>query len=209
MEIGHLAIGFPPGQQERQPDPQELGLDVVPAGSANFYTRCSCGHFGHVDTLAPPRRIQGMLGDLPLDQLGEIDSRDPGFKRAQAVFARGGAALGRALAHVSNAVNPSSVIAYLPSPLAEPKPDTAADAYLSTMQQEVAGAFAAGNQDEYLTIRPLPAKPEELALRGARAAAVCVLESFIEHALRLDGCTTTLRRPSGSGSFNVLSPLDE
>ena len=108
MEIGHLAVGFPPGQQERQPDPQELGLDAAPAGSTNFYTRCSCGHFGHVDTLAPPRRIQGMLGDLPLDQLSEIDSRDPGFKRAQAVFARSGAALGRALAHVSNTVNPSS-----------------------------------------------------------------------------------------------------
>ncbi len=209
MEIGHLAVGFPPGQQEHQPDPHELGLKAAPAGSPNFYTRCSCGHFGHVDTLAPPRRIQGMLGDLPLDQLGEIDSRDPGFKRAQAVFARGGAALGRALAHVSNTVNPSSVIAYLPSPLAEPKPDTAAAAYRSAVRQEVTSAFAAGNNADYLKIRALPAKPEELTVGGAKAAAVCVLESFIEHALRLDGCTTTLRRSStASGSFKAFSPLD-
>jgi predicted NBD/HSP70 family sugar kinase len=204
MEIGHLAVGFAPGQQEQQPDPQEPGLEAVSAGLPNFYTRCSCGHFGHVDTLAPPRRIQGMLGNLPLDQLSEINSRDPGFKRAQAVFARSGAALGRALAHVSNTVNPSSIIAYLPSPLAEPKPDTAAAVYRSAVHQEVTSAFAAGNNSDYLKIRTLPAKPEDLALRGARAAAVCVLESFIEHALRLDGCTTTLRRSStASGSFPI------
>jgi predicted NBD/HSP70 family sugar kinase len=149
-----------------------------------------------------------MLGDLPLDQLGEISSNDPRFKHAQAVFARSGAALGRALAHVSNTVNPSRIVTYMPSPLAQPKPGTAAAAYSSAVYQEVTSAFAAGNQDGYLTIRPLPAKPEELALRGARAAAVCVLESFIEHALRLDGCTTTLRRPSspGSGEFKVPTP---
>jgi predicted NBD/HSP70 family sugar kinase len=209
MEIGHLAVGFPPGQQEHQPDPQEWDLEAAPAGSPNFYTRCSCGHFGHVDTLAPPRRIQGMLGDLPLDRLGEIDSRDPGFKRARAVFARGGAALGRALAHVSNTVNPSSVIAYLPRALAEPKPDTAAAAYHSAVHQEVTSAFAAGNNADYLKIRALPAKPEELTLGGAKAAAVCVFESFIEHALRLDGCTTALRRSStASGSFKTVSPLE-
>ena len=147
-----------------------------------------------------------MLGDIPLDQLGEIDSRDPGFKHAQDVFARSGAALGRALAHVSNTVNPSRIITYLPSPLAEPKPDTAAAAYLSAVRQEVTSAFAAGNDGDYLTIRAFPASPEDLALLGARAAAVCVLESFIEHALRLDGCTTTLRRPSSNtGGFPVLT----
>jgi predicted NBD/HSP70 family sugar kinase len=204
MEIGHLAVGFPPGQQERQPAPHEPGLEPASTGLPDFYSRCRCGHFGHVDTLAPPRRIQGMLGDLPLDQLGEIGPRDPRFQRAQAVFAHSGAALGRALAHVSNTVNPSRIITYLPSPLAGPEPDTAAVAYRSAVEQEAASAFAAGNQDQYLDIRPLPTKSEELALMGARAAAVCVLESFIEHALRLDGCTTTLRR-TGTGSFEVLA----
>jgi predicted NBD/HSP70 family sugar kinase len=209
MEIGHLAVGFPPGQQEQQPEQQEPrpNPEAASAGLPNFYTRCWCGHFGHIDTLATPRRIQGMLGDLPLDQLGDISPNDPRFKHAQAVFARSGAALGRALAHVSNTVNPSRIVTYMPSPLAEPKPGTAAAAYSSAVYQEVTSAFAAGNQDGYLTIRPLPAKPEELALRGARAAAVCVLESFIEHALRLDGCTTTLRRPSsGTGEFKVHTP---
>ena len=78
MEIGHLAVGLPPGQEERQPDTQEPGLDAAPAGSPSFDARCSCGHFGHVDTLAPPRRIRGMLGDATLDQLSEINPRIPG-----------------------------------------------------------------------------------------------------------------------------------
>ena len=205
MEIGHLAVGFPPGQHERPPVPQERGRGALSAGLPDFYARCWCGHFGHVDTLAPPRRIQGMLGDVPLDQLGQTDSRHPRFGEAQHVFAHSGAALGRALAHVSNTVNPSRIITYLPAPLAGPKPATAAAAYRAAMEQEVLSAFAAGDKDEYLTIRALPAKPEDLALLGARAAAVCVLESFIEHALRLDGCTTALRRSSGStGGFPVL-----
>ena len=205
MEIGHLAVGFPPGQQEQPPDQHEPGLGALSAGLPDFDARCWCGHFGHIDTLAPPRRIQGELGDVPLEQLGEIDSRDPQFEEAWHVFARAGAALGRALAHVSNTVNPSSVITYLPAPLAEPKPGTAGAAYRNSVEQELATAFAAGASGEYLKIRPLPVEPEELALLGARAAAVCVLESFIEHALRLDGCTTTLRRPStGTGSFPTL-----
>jgi hypothetical protein len=137
-----------------------------------------------------------MLGDADLDQLGGIGSQDPGFKRVHDVFARSGAALGRALAHVSNTVNPSRVIAYLPGALSEPKPDTAAAAYLSAVRQEVNRAFAAGDHNDYLTVRAFPTRPEDIALLGARAAAVCVLESFIEHALRLDGCTTTMRRPA-------------
>jgi predicted NBD/HSP70 family sugar kinase len=204
MEIGHLAVGFPPGQAEQPSNAPESALP-------GFDARCSCGHFGHVDTLAPPRRIQAMLGGAPLDQLGTIDTRDPGFKRAHDVFARSGAALGRALAHVSNTVNPSRIIAYLPGPLAEPKPGSAAAAYLGAVQHEVMNAFAAGNQRDYLIVRPLPARPDELALLGARAAAVCLLESFIEHALRLDGCTTTLRRPGSgnTGAFKVLKALTD
>ena len=88
MEIGHLAVGFPPGQQEQPPDPQELGSAELPG----FGARCWCGHFGHVDTIATPRRIQGMRGDIPLDQLGQIDPADPRFGEAQHVFARSGAA---------------------------------------------------------------------------------------------------------------------
>jgi len=149
-----------------------------------------------VDTLAPPGRIVGEFGGGTLEQISKINALDPEFKRAHDVFTRSGAALGRALAHVSNTVNPSKIIAYLPDILAQPEPDTAAAAYLSAVRHELDRAFAAGNQPDYLAVHAFPAEPEDAELLGARAAAVCVLESFIEHALRLDGCTTTLRRPA-------------
>ncbi len=196
MEIGHLPIGFPPGEEKKPPDTQEPGAEGTSAGLPGFDARCSCGHFGHVNTRATPRRIRGMLGDVGLDELGEIGPEDPRFKHAHDIFARSGAALGRALAHVSNTVNPSRIIAYLPGPLAAPKPDTVAGAYLSAVRHEVNRAFAVGHQPDYLTVRAFPAEPGDAALLGAKAAAVCVLEGFIEHALRLDGCTTTLRRPA-------------
>jgi len=187
MEIGHLAVGFPLGQ-----DPYSS------SAGTGFKARCSCGQLGHVDTLAPPCRIVEEFGGGTLEQVSEINALDPEFQRAQQVFARAGAALGRALAHVSNTVNPTSVIMYLPAALAEPKPDTAAAAYLAAVRQEVNYAFAATDQPDYLRIRAFPANPQDVALLGAQAAAVCVLESFIEHALRLDGCKTGSRRTTTS-----------
>jgi predicted NBD/HSP70 family sugar kinase len=193
MEVGHLTVGFPTGE-EGPPGTHESGLEAASARLPGFSARCSCGHFAHVDTLATPSSIRGMLGDVALGQLGEIGPQDPGFNRAHDVFTYSGAALGIALAHVSNTVNPSRIIVYLPDVLAEPEPNTAAAAYLRAARQEVDRAFAAGNQPDYLTVRAFPAEPRDAELLGARAAAICVLESFIEHALRLDGCTTTLRR---------------
>lgn len=187
MEIGHLAVGFPAGQD---PDSSSTGT--------GFKARCRCGQFGHVDTLAPPRRIVEEFGGETLEQIGQINALDPEFQRAQEIFTRSGAALGRALAHVSNTVNPSRVIMYLPAALAEPKPDTAAAAYLGAVRQEVTRAFAASDQAHFLRIRAFPANSQDVALLGAQAAAVCVLESFIEHALRLDGCTTGSRRSTTS-----------
>lgn len=200
MEIGHLAVGFPPGL-----DPETVSSAGTPAGSTGetptgFRARCTCGQLGHVDTLAPPRRIEEEFGAGSLAQIAEIDPLAPEFDRARDVFTRGGAALGRALAHVSNTVNPSRVIMYLPATLAESKPDTAAGAYLSAVRAEATSAFAASDQSDYLNIRAFPAKPQGIALLGATAAAVCVLESFIEHALRLDGCSTALRRTAASPS---------
>ena len=87
---------------------------------------------------------------------------------------------------------------YLPAALADPEPDTAAAAYLDAARQEVTHAFAASDQTDYLRIRAFPANPHDVALLGAQAAAVCVLEAFIEHALRLDGCKTGSRRTTTS-----------
>jgi predicted NBD/HSP70 family sugar kinase len=187
MEIGHLTVGFPIGE-----DPYSS------ATGTGFKARCLCGQLGHVDTLAPPRRITEEFGGGTLEQISQLNTRDPQFQRAQEIFKRGGAALGRALMHVSNTVNPSRVIMYLPAALADPKPDTAAAAYLGAVRQELTRAFAASDQPDYLRIRAFPANPQDVELLGAQAAAECVLESFIEHALRLDGCKTGTRRGTTS-----------
>jgi predicted NBD/HSP70 family sugar kinase len=183
MEIGHLTVGFPIGQ-----DPYS------PAAGTGFSARCLCGQLGHVDTLAPPHRIVEEFGGGTLEQISQISAHDPEFRRAQQVFTHGGAALGRALMHVSNTVNPSRVIMYLPAALADAEPGTAAAAYLGAVRRELTRAFAASDRPAYLTVRAFPANPQDVALLGAQAAAECVLESFIEHALRLDGCKTGSRR---------------
>ena len=187
MEIGHISVGFPLGQ-----DPYSS------ATGTRFKARCLCGQLGHVNTLAPPRRIVEEFGGGTLEQISQINTRDSEFQRAQQVFKHGGAALGRALAHVSNTVNPSRILMYLPAALADPEPDTAATAYLGAVRQELSYAFAASDQPDYLRIRAFPANPQDFALPGAEAAAVCLLESFIEHALRLDGCKIGPRRSTTS-----------
>ena len=125
MEVGHISVGFPLGQ-----DPYSS------ATGTRFKARCLCGQLGHVNTLAPPRRIVEDFGGGTLEQISQINTRDPEFQRAQQVFKQGGAALGRALAHVSNTVNPSRILMYLPAALADPEPDTAATAYLGAVRQE-------------------------------------------------------------------------
>jgi predicted NBD/HSP70 family sugar kinase len=188
MEVGHLAVGFPPGQDPEQKPDAETG----------FRARCGCGQLGHVDTLATPLRIEEELDGGTFERICEIGPASRKFQRAREVFTLSGAALGQALAHVSNTVNPSRVIIYLPAPLAEPKSDTAAAAYLTAVRAEVARAFAASARPDYLKIESFSEHPEEVALLGAKAAAVCVLQTFIEHALRLDGCKQGLRRGNTS-----------
>jgi len=194
MEVGHLEVGFPPGQE---PPGAEFSAPAAAgrAGpTAGFSGPCACGHFGHVDTLAPAGRIEQELNLGSLDEISSIERPSKDFERANQAFARGGAALGRALGHVSNTVNPTRVIVYLPSVLAEPKPESAGAAYLNAVEAEVSLAFAAEPQPRYLAVRSFPANPADIALVGARAVAVCVLESFIEHALRLDDCQPVPRR---------------
>jgi len=202
MEIGHLAVGFPPGQDPDFEPPRELatGPAQPPAPAAGFNARCSCGRLGHVDTLAPPQRIVEEFGGGTLEQISGIDALHPKSRLARELLTHSGAALGRALAHVSNTVNPSTMIVYLPTALTRPKPGTAGEDYLAAMRTETTHVFAARDQPDYLKIRPFPPNPEGIALLGARAAAVCVMESFIEHALRLDGCNPVPRRGTSGTS---------
>jgi predicted NBD/HSP70 family sugar kinase len=195
MEIGHLGIGFPPGE-----DPEGLPPDPAATVNTGFSDPCQCGRFGHIDALATPARMRAELGINALRERAGLRPGDAGFDRAQAVFGRAGSALGRGLAHVSNIVNPSGMIVYMSEVLASPAAGTAAEAYTAGMRHEVSAAFAAGQHAEYVALRDLPADPTDSALLGARSVAVCVLESFIEHALRLDSCKSGLRRPSNKSA---------
>lgn len=199
MEIGHLVIGYPPGGQSDELPPRRLGTqatdtnrdDASASSRLTFHDPCECGETGHVDTLATPSRMAGQLG-MSFKDAAALTHDDDGFSDASKVFTRGGRVLGRAIAHVCNIVNPSRLIVYLPSALAEPTEGSAAQAYYTAAKTEIESAFAVAGKarspdelEKFLQPRPMPANA---ALLGARAAAVCVLESFIEHALRLDGC---------------------
>jgi predicted NBD/HSP70 family sugar kinase len=206
MEIGHLSVGTPPGYDPAAGNDNasygRTGRSGGPNSESNV--RCSCGRLGHVDTLATPIRIVEAFGGNTLQQMGDVDATNERFSQARDAFIRGGAALGRALAHVSNSVSPSRIIIYMPAPLADPKPDTAAAAYLAAVRAEVVNAFAACDRSDYLIVRAFPTKKDDAALLGAKAAAACVLESFIEHALRLDTCTRPVRERS-SGFRHLVS----
>lgn len=201
MEVGHLVIGYPPGghsdelpARDQEDDPQATNGERSTERRPTFHDPCECGGTGHVDTLATPSRMAGQLG-MSFEDAVRIKDGDDDFSDAHEVFTRGGRVLGRAIAHVCNIVNPSRLIVYLPAALAEPAEGSAAQAYYKAAEVEIRSAFAvAGNLasdrtaediERFLKPRPIP---DDAALLGARAAAVCVLESFIEHALRLDGC---------------------
>ncbi|WP_407689750.1 ROK family protein [Mycobacterium sp. HUMS_1102779] len=168
MEIGHLQVGFPPGQG---PPPAGVGFDAP----------CLCGRYGHVDTIATPSRIR--------EQLDIADLHDAAGKRAASAIRRAGAALGRAVSHICNVVNPSQLIIYVPAALSASF-SSPGGAYLQAAEAEIDQAFNAPAQYD---VRALPDDPKDIALLGAKAAAVCVLQSFVEHALRIDGCQSTRR----------------
>lgn len=164
MEVGHLQVGFPPGEA---PVPGEKG----------FAAPCLCDGYGHVDAIAPPKRIKEELGIGNFEQVAG--------DHAIRVVTTAGATLGRAISHICNVVNPSKLILYIPAEL-DVHPPEPLSAYMSAARFEVSQAFNAPGLE--LDVRQLPADASELALLGVKAAATCVFQSFIEHALRLYGC---------------------
>ncbi|WP_139830922.1 ROK family protein [Mycobacterium paraense] len=183
MEVGHLPVAFPPGDAVVTVQQGDLGLSKN--DQLTFNDPCWCNRYGHVDTRATPSRLQGELGTSTFDEAARLTST-----RACEVFETAGSVLGRAAAHVCNIVNPSRLIVMLPAILAEPPSDAAAAEYRRAAEAEIVTAF--GNRgrdpDQFLRFAPFPGEREEIAVLCARAAAVCVLQAFIEHALRVDGC---------------------
>lgn len=172
MEIGHLEVaGSRPG------DVLEVPADT-----------CPCGAVGHVDAVAPPARIRQRLG---VDDLAAVrqeprigaDGKQTGVADA---FAIAGSALGRCVSSLITTINPARIVMYLPEELVEASADTAASAYWIALESERARAFSTGATDTVITVRHT--NVDEAALLGARAAALCVFDAFVNHARGEDDC---------------------
>ncbi|AFM18591.1 transcriptional regulator/sugar kinase [Mycolicibacterium chubuense NBB4] len=189
MEVGHLQVVHIPGTSGAIGS--NGGAHQPAQGSPRtFSDPCECGRDGHVDTRATSSRIAGELG------VSFEDALTLNTEKARVTFRSAGFALGRAIAHVSNIVNPTRIIVYLPAGLARPPKDepTAAAEYCPAASAEVCAAFGNAGREraQFLTYRPLT--KEQTAPLCARAAAVCLLQGFIEHALRVDGCSFSTNR---------------
>lgn len=202
MEVGHMPVSKP-GDKKSPPWDDSTALERNANGLKGFYEDCWCKERLHVDTFATPSRIKAELQiRLQKDDYQKAASSLGVDTVEHEIFRRAGSALGRALAHVCNIVNPSSLIIYLPTEFDRPNEEseeraakefdaTAAGAYVDAAQSEIVSAFANENQPAKnfaLMFEPLPGDPEELAILLARAAAACVFENFIEHAQKTDEC---------------------
>ncbi|MGX1804899.1 ROK family protein [Nocardia sp. NPDC055321] len=166
MEVGHLVVDCPPGwptSSETAAEPRWTSA-LQPA-------KCPCGRRGHVDGISTPDSIGAELAK-------------PGADPYE-VYAHAGAALGRALSNVCNVVAPSLLIVHVPAAFKNAAEGTAEAEYVKAAELEVMRTFALDVPDATTGVefKALPDHPHELALLGARAAAVSVLDVVIERAL--------------------------
>jgi predicted NBD/HSP70 family sugar kinase len=167
--------------------------DLENAGLSQFDDRCPCGERGHLDAFATPKRIRHRLGVETTKDAASAPSLTNGRpSEASHALRAAGAVLGRGLSHVINIVNPSRLILFLPAELLNARPETAGAAYLKAAKAEMSHAYSTGARFTNLTPRSL--EEGDSAVLGARAAAVCLLNSFLDHARGLDGCPIPLRR---------------
>ena len=228
-EPGHIVVEYPEDQPgwSRPPTPSA-------AAALTFGDQCRCStpgreHYGHLDTLATPARIEGQLAALkrpgatgleaisleaisleqaaaaPLAIPVEGSQETLVFSPEAAVLRRAGRALGRAVADLINTLNPGELVLWLPRALAQPAPQSSGGEYLDAVEREVNGACSTGPADarrgnRHLTVRSY-ADDEEAARDGAVAAATTVFNAFIEHARGRDAC------PAARGPGSVVLPV--
>ena len=201
-EIGHFVIGSVPNRGSAIHHP-------------TFADPCSCSptHWGHLETRATPNRIAAELASrerLGLDPGAEpsVDPLDPTWLASRAlepaiddlhaltpsarVFREAGLALGRGIAAVANIVNPGGILLVLPPVLARASTGTAGAAYVAAADEILSQTFStvaedARGPDGRLSVRAWP-ESEQRVLEGARAAALCGLNAFLDHARGRDDC---------------------
>jgi len=190
-EVGHMTVDY----SRPYDDPKQQRRSKKRPG---FNDPCRCEHFfyadaladggafGHVDALATPSRIEGELG-IPFARAARQRATLPNgqLTRAGAAFRTAGEALGRALAAVFNLTDPASFLLLLPNTLAHAAEGTAAAEYRKSVDKTLGRlAFSCAADDARnggRTVLVEGMDPDD-AVSGARAAAACVLDSFIAYA---------------------------
>jgi predicted NBD/HSP70 family sugar kinase len=214
-EPGHLDVEYP------EDNPAWTPPDTPsPAGPRTFGDECLCSttdrkKYGHLDTLAVPARIEGQLAALKGAKVSlEKAAAEPRLLLSgntyvasveAVVLRRAGRALGRAIAHMINTLNPSQLVLRLPEALARPAAGSSGIDYLDAAESELNRAYSTGpadarGQHSLLTIQPYA--EQQVALDGAVASATTVFNAFIEHAHGRDGCDTAgegSQRPGPAG----------
>lgn len=208
-EPGHIPVEYPEDQPAwvRPPTPPAVA-------GRTFGDECLCStrnrkHYGHLDTLATPARIEGQLaalgrpGPVSLEAAAAAPLAVPAngtlvFSPEAIVLRRAGQALGRAVASLINILNPGELVLRLPRALAQPAPQSSGGEYLDAVEREVDGAYSTGPSNARgghlrLSVQSY-ADDEEAGRDGAIAAATTVFNAFIEHARGRDGCLATRDR---------------
>lgn len=195
-ELGHLPALL--GVDE--PHPAAAPRHDPDTGEATGFARaCLCGKTHHVDCYGPPRRIMQQLGRPVADfaavaSEGNAKTEDGQLTEEGQVFGVAGRVLGAALACGANIVDPQRIVLFVPEVLVAPRPGSPAAAYVDAMNDafrehaffdpnkpvnaEVFGAPE--NADGIITRQALGVQNRRA--RGAKAAAVRVVDSFIRHA---------------------------
>ena len=216
-EPGHLAVEYPEDNPTRTPSPTP-----GTTGGSTFGDECLCSTndrkaYGHVDTLAVPARIEGQLAALKggekisLEKAAAAPLAVPRgdtlvFTDEAVVLRRAGRALGRAVTHMINTLNPGPLVLRLPEALARPAPQSSGTEYLDAVEREVDRAYSTGPADaraQHLRLTVQSYADDQVAHDGAVAAATTVFNAFIEHAHGRDGCPAS---DKGSRRTGPASP---
>jgi predicted NBD/HSP70 family sugar kinase len=175
-EIGHLQVRL---------DPDDIAGD---AGAGGFAADCRCGRPSHLDCYATPRRILAHLGETDFDKVADLDGhRNDRLTTAGQAFHTGGKALGIGIAGLIDLINPARVLVLVPPALYEPRAGSAAEIYWRATEETIRRHVFSDAADGTIVVRR-PITPAQRDHEGARAAAIRVLDSFLQHAKRQCEC---------------------
>lgn len=188
-EIGHLHIPIETrGLDDTREHPASSPRDPVDR-LPGFFDLCPCKRTsGHLDCYATPERIRGQLGGRAFTELAASPAESENALTMEGlVFKRAGEALGLAIATLMNLLNPSRVLIFLPPALEKPQPGSAAEQYRNQVSvMTVAHAFSDASTYTIMQFEPL--NDANRRFFGAKAAAVRVLDAFLQHAKRRCKC---------------------